>query len=273
MLDRRIKDIFNQEDVNFLKVLGYQDKAYINAPNPETGSHILHDAIVAGREQIVKELLGHTQKFINEPDEDEDRLRHLRTPLALAICEDNPIMVKLLVDAKADVEKTAVQDTRNPLMLAASSTEKIEILQTLLEAKAYINKEHEEKYISYSKQMTALMHAARSSNLPAIEFLIQHGANIRNSKNEEVYSYCSYDFEKEEIREYVALYQENSEKTLLKKSATPDRIHATEGSFFNKPGQGKNVSAWNSSKKPWWNMYRSTTFRTFASRQSSPKRT
>jgi len=90
-------------------------------------------------------------------------------PLMMAILTNNPIIVKDLLDTKANPEITD-KAGKTALMLAVENNAAIEIISTLLNAKANPN-------IKDKSGKTALMLAVeKNSSIEIVKFLIDHGA-------------------------------------------------------------------------------------------------
>jgi ankyrin repeat protein len=91
--------------------------------------------------------------------------RGKRTPLQVAVFEDRPTMVKLLLQFKGDAKATDADGF--PLVLSALGS--VESLKALLEAGADANAVDD-------KGQAALITAARTGNSEAIDLLLKHGA-------------------------------------------------------------------------------------------------
>lgn len=105
------------------------------------------------------------------------RTRNFRTETALHLAcrNDYFAMVKLLVESKATVDATNINDD-TPLMLASH----VDVMEYLLDRKANINKQNKEGW-------TALMHVvAERAPLDAVQLLLERKADLglKNSRRE-----------------------------------------------------------------------------------------
>ncbi len=86
-----------------------------------------------------------------------------QSPLEMAVKYASPKMVRMLIEAGADVNASSVYGT----VLQAAG--KIEIAKLLIEAGADVNA---------GKSMSPLARAAKHGNIPLIELLVKHGAEL-----------------------------------------------------------------------------------------------
>lgn len=188
------KEVFREKKQrNFLAKLGYDLERHIELPHPMSKSFLLHDAVVAGRVDIIKRLIAHNAD-LNRPDGNvSDECRHQRSPLILALFEHKEKVARLLLENKADPESWDNYTKVSALMLAARNATSNSIMGLLLECKANIDRENLDPLLSRpeEKHMTALMYAANAGLFSSTFFLIEQGAAVVNSQGRHAFSWSS----------------------------------------------------------------------------------
>jgi hypothetical protein len=207
-------DIFkkNEEHINFIKEHGYDLDKNIDQLHPFIKNNILEVAILADKVEMVKIFI-ENKADINYSkvvfSEDNTGTIYRRTPLQLAVLYGRELSVKCLLDHKADISLLDMSNKSHLsiLMLGATVNGAIsgncEVLKMLLEAKADIHQENTSTPRHKEKYMTALMYAAARGNMNAAIFLLDHGANIKNSKGKSVFEYSDC-LTKKKIQKYIS---------------------------------------------------------------------
>jgi ankyrin len=144
-----------------------QQKADVNAPQPD-GATALHWAAYRADKELADILI----KAAANP---RVANREGSTPLWLASINGDATMIGMLIAAGADPNEQLPLG-RTPLM-AASRTGNVEALKALIDLGANVNAK--ETY----RGTTALMWAADEAHAPAVQYLIQRGADIKARSN------------------------------------------------------------------------------------------
>jgi len=130
---------------------------------PINGNDILRDSIILQNVPVVKYILNNDLYNITEFHEKNRIIENIsQEPLILAITVNNPTLVKLLIDAKFDVN-LKINDRMNPLSFACI-VDNIEIVKMLLKAGAKINKYY---------YFVELPIAARNGNFKLVKLLLE----------------------------------------------------------------------------------------------------
>lgn len=134
-----------------------------------SSAYPLHDAVKAGRPNLVKAALNSTR--VNQ------RNGAGMTPLMLAALHDRSTSAQLLIDAGARLEERTQDYGTTALMLAATNGYH-EVVEVLVQRGAYLNARNKPGF-------TALMLAAQNGHAQVVQILLQYGADpsVRDENN------------------------------------------------------------------------------------------
>jgi len=128
------------------------------------------------KKNVFKAIKEKNYNYISETDFYDAKDRYKRTPLMLAIINEDIKMVKLLLKKGAKIENRDVFG-ETPLLKATASGN-LDIVKVLVENKANVNE------VS-NFYWTPLMKAVYSENADLVKYLVENKANVHFSRPEE----------------------------------------------------------------------------------------